>query len=252
MLGRERRRQITDEPHRVAPELLGQPLGGFRRRMLAYAVDLLLFAVIAGALVLAASLLSLQLEAPGVLPVALDGSAPDSVREAATAELLQVMARRAPEMAPPEITAGLEAGDVEVIRRILEQDLIVGLGSGASELRPTNDGWQLSIGNDLLLGRAAGMLSWGAIFLVWFTVWTRLGHGRPPGKRLLGLRVRRLDGQPLTWWDCFGRAGGYGASAATALLGFLEAAWHPNRQAIHDRIAATVVTRESRKTPPSP
>lgn len=60
---------------------------------------------------------------------------------------------------------------------------------------------------------------------------------------LFGLQIVKLDGKPLSWWDAFGRSGGYGASAATAFLGFLEAIWHPNRQAIHDRICGTVVIR---------
>jgi len=58
--------------------------------------------------------------------------------------------------------------------------------------------------------------------------------------------VARLDGRPLRWWDAFGRAGGYSASAATLLLGFLEMIWDPNRQTLHDRIAATVVLRGRR------
>ena len=77
----------------------------------------------------------------------------------------------------------------------------------------------------------------------WFTLWLRLTRGRSPGKYLFRMRVVRLDGKKLGWWDAFSRAGGYSASAATLLLGFLEAIWHPNRQAIHDRIAGTVVVR---------
>ena len=71
----------------------------------------------------------------------------------------------------------------------------------------------------------------------------RLTRGRSLGKALLGLRIVRLDGRPLTWWNAFCRAGGYSASAATALLGFLEMIWDLNRQTLHDRIAATVVLR---------
>jgi len=64
---------------------------------------------------------------------------------------------------------------------------------------------------------------------------------------LLRIRVLRLDNKRLTLWDAFGRAGGYSASVATLGLGFLEALWHPNRQAIHDRIARTVVVRVRKK-----
>jgi hypothetical protein len=43
--------------------------------------------------------------------------------------------------------------------------------------------------------------------------------------------------------DCFGRYGGYGAGFATGLLGFLQIYWDPNRQAIQDKISATVVIK---------
>ena len=39
-----------------------------------------------------------------------------------------------------------------------------------------------------------------------------------------------------------GRAGGYAAGLATGTLGFLQIYWDPNQQAIHDKIAGTVVT----------
>jgi uncharacterized RDD family membrane protein YckC len=56
--------------------------------------------------------------------------------------------------------------------------------------------------------------------------------------------VVRLDGKPIGLWVAFNRFGGYAASIFTGLLGFAEMFWDPNRQALHDRIAATVVTRE--------
>ena len=103
---------------------------------------------------------------------------------------------------------------------------------------------RLQIGTDLLFGPFANALSWGALFIGWSTLWLWLGKGRTPGKRLLRIRVVRLSGKPITLWDAFSRSGGYGASLATGMLGFLEAVWHPNRQAMHDRIAGTVVIRE--------
>jgi hypothetical protein len=74
------------------------------------------------------------------------------------------------------------------------------------------------------------------LFLAWWT-------GRTPGKYLLGLRVVRLSGEPLTLWFAFERFGGYAAGLATGLLGFVQLYWDPNRQAIHDRVARTVVIR---------
>ena len=69
-------------------------------------------------------------------------------------------------------------------------------------------------------------------------------HGQTPGKRLMGVRVVRLDGNPVTWWHAFERAGGYAAGVATGTLGFVQVYWDANRQAIHDKVAGTVVIRD--------
>ncbi|MDX1546331.1 MAG: RDD family protein [Rhodothermales bacterium] len=79
---------------------------------------------------------------------------------------------------------------------------------------------------------------------LYFTLFLVLWDGRTPAKRLLGLRVVRLDGQPLTLWVAFERFGGYAAGIATGLLGFFQVYWDDNRQAIQDRIAGTVVVRD--------
>ena len=79
---------------------------------------------------------------------------------------------------------------------------------------------------------------WAAFY---FTALTAVWGGQTPGKKLCGIRVIQLDGTPLSLWDSFGRYGGYGAGIATGLLGFLQIFWDANRQAIHDKISATVV-----------
>lgn len=78
---------------------------------------------------------------------------------------------------------------------------------------------------------------------VYFTIFLTWWSGQTPGKWLLGLRVVRLDGDPMTLWNSFNRFGGYAAGLATGLLGFAQVYWDPNRQGIHDRIAHTVVIR---------
>ncbi len=85
------------------------------------------------------------------------------------------------------------------------------------------------------------VMGWGTIYL---TLFLALWGGRTPGKKLLGLRVVRLNGQPLGLFMSLERAGGYAAGLATGLLGFAQVWWDPNRQAIHDKIAETVVVRE--------
>jgi uncharacterized RDD family membrane protein YckC len=78
---------------------------------------------------------------------------------------------------------------------------------------------------------------------VYFTIFLTWWSGQTPGKWLFGLRVVRLDGEPMTLWNSFNRFAGYAAGVATGLLGFAQVYWDPNRQGIHDRIAYTVVVR---------
>lgn len=79
---------------------------------------------------------------------------------------------------------------------------------------------------------------WASLYLTVVLSW---GKGQTVGKRLMRIRVLRLDGKPITWWTAFERAGGYAAGFATGLLGFAQVYWDANRQAIHDRIVGTVV-----------
>ena len=98
------------------------------------------------------------------------------------------------------------------------------------------------IADDLGVG-----FGWAALYFTVFTTWW---NGRTPGKRLARIRVVKLSGEPLTWWDSFERYGGYAAGFATGLLGFIQVYWDPNRQAIHDRIGRTVVVQDGK--PPVP
>jgi uncharacterized RDD family membrane protein YckC len=79
---------------------------------------------------------------------------------------------------------------------------------------------------------------WASLYLTVMLSWWK---GQTIGKRILKIRVLRLDGEPITWWTAFERAGGYAAGLATGLLGFAQVYWDSNRQAIHDRIVGTVV-----------
>ncbi len=85
---------------------------------------------------------------------------------------------------------------------------------------------------------------WMAIY---FTAFVALWRGHTPGKRALGIRIVRLSGKPISWWIAFERFGGYGASVFTGMLGFFEMLWDANRQALHDKVARTVVILERKK-----
>lgn len=79
---------------------------------------------------------------------------------------------------------------------------------------------------------------------LYFTSTLTLWQGRTAGKRLMGIRVIRLNGKPIGWWAAFERFGGYAAGVATGLLGFLQVLWDGNRQAVQDKISETAVIRD--------
>jgi hypothetical protein len=97
--------------------------------------------------------------------------------------------------------------------------------------------WGKGLLDDLGIG-----IGWAALYFTVFSAWW---NGQTPGKKLLGIRVVQLDGTPITLWEAFERYGGYAAGLATGLLGYAQVWWDPNRQAIQDKIAETVVIRAS-------
>jgi uncharacterized RDD family membrane protein YckC len=65
--------------------------------------------------------------------------------------------------------------------------------------------------------------------------------GQTPGKAVMGVRVVRLDGRPMTLWTGIVRLVGYAMSLMSIGLGFLLALTDNRRQALHDKIARTCV-----------
>lgn len=138
------------------------------------------------------------------------------------------------------------------IQDLVANDTIEGLQSRIAsvedDLRDTQSDLQEARENRGVMGWLVDKLDNIGFGLGWWTMYFAIlmpqMKGQTPGKRALGIRVLRLDGGPITWWHAFERAGGYAAGFATGLLGFAQICWDPNRQAIHDKIAGTVVVRD--------
>ena len=79
--------------------------------------------------------------------------------------------------------------------------------------------------------------------MAYFT-WFHGIAGRTPGKMLLGLRVIRASGEPMTPGIAFLRWVGYLISGLAFCLGFLWVAFDRRKQGWHDKIATTLVIRE--------
>jgi uncharacterized RDD family membrane protein YckC len=85
------------------------------------------------------------------------------------------------------------------------------------------------------------------IVLVYYTVSYYLFNGYTLGKRIMRLRVISVKSERMGLWQAIERSLGYGASALEAGFGFIQVLWYENRQAVHDRIAETVVIKLGKK-----
>jgi uncharacterized RDD family membrane protein YckC len=87
--------------------------------------------------------------------------------------------------------------------------------------------------------------------VIWFILYFGLiawkTNGLTPGKRLLRIRIVSLTHDRISLWQATERALGYGASALEGGFGFIQYFIHPNHCCVHDRIAETIVVRESKK-----
>ena len=85
----------------------------------------------------------------------------------------------------------------------------------------------------LAIGQSIPILVTGALWAVW---------GTSPGKRAMHLRIVDADtGEPMTVRQAGLRTLGYLLSFATFGAGFLWVLFNQRKQALHDRIANTVV-----------
>ena len=68
-------------------------------------------------------------------------------------------------------------------------------------------------------------------------------YSATPGKMALGLKLVRADGSPLSTGRIIGRYFAEWLSGLILLIGYIMAAWDPERRALHDRICDTRVIK---------
>jgi len=153
------------------------------------------------------------------------------------------------ELRPP-VAAEVAAPELEERDRRIrslrqeQEDLEQGLSEARANLEAEEEkGLRRSVTN--LLDEFGLGLGWSGLY---FTFLTGFFRGRTPGKRLLNIRIVRLDGKPLGYWVSFERFGGYAASLFTGFEGFLRILWDPNRQGLEDKLAETVVVIDTAET----
>lgn len=90
-------------------------------------------------------------------------------------------------------------------------------------------------------------LCMGFLPLVYFFISVFISNGRTIGKKIMGLKIVGIYHHKLNLWHSLERSLGYVASAAEMGLGFFQVLWNPNRMALHDKIAETIVIKCSKK-----
>jgi hypothetical protein len=143
----------------------------------------------------------------------------------------------------PRLATALSGGEVESLRRDNQRLRSANddLEDRVKELRGRADSPDVVTFAESFVKEEFGLgLGWVGLY---FVATVALFRGRTPGKRMMGIRIVRLNGRPIGWWAAFERFGGYAAGFATGLLGFAQIFWDRNRQGIHDKIAETAVIR---------
>lgn len=192
-----------------------------------------------------------------------DSAAADSSGTDSTALAETAAAASGPDSLAGMYVAAVHAGDTAraaelrpKLASVFARDSLDELQGKVGELRTANRELQREKEKAEKRGLLSLLLTWlddlglgfGWIGL-YFTAFTALWKGQTPGKKLLGIRVLRLDGLPMTLWASFERFGGYAAGLFTGLSGYAQVFWDRNRQAIQDKISETVVIRERRGIP---
>lgn len=95
----------------------------------------------------------------------------------------------------------------------------------------------------------AGVLASMAVGIAYFFVFWVHYDGATPGKKLLGIKIIRENGEKISYPVAFIRYIGFLLSSATIFffgLGFLWVIWDKKKQALHDKIAGTLVVRDGK------
>ena len=98
-----------------------------------------------------------------------------------------------------------------------------------------------SLEGSLCIGVKGALLLFGIGFAPLYTILFWVLIGQTPGKYLVGLRIYRLDGQPLTLARSTRRYVGYVLSFLLFGLGFFWMILDDRRQGFHDKFADTCV-----------
>jgi uncharacterized RDD family membrane protein YckC len=111
--------------------------------------------------------------------------------------------------------------------------LFVPLGPSAEDIPLSPDGLAATMLVWMMVAQCIPIVITGILWAVW---------GTSPGKRVVRLRIVDADsGEPMSVTQSVLRTIGYLLTFAICGAGFLWVFFNPRRQALHDRIANTIV-----------
>jgi len=100
-----------------------------------------------------------------------------------------------------------------------------------------------------ILGSIVGGTPWSFVVAVAYFAGMWCWRSTTIGGIVLGLKVVRQDGGPVSFSVALVRALAGGFSIIVLFLGFLNIAWDKEKQGWHDKIAGTLVLKQARGTP---
>lgn len=229
----------------VSPALRGVPLASPLRRALALGVDWTILVVPSVAVALAAALVSLRLADPAgfaALRALWSGSAESAEsRDRALGDLAPLLVRLEGPGLP--VAVAVEEDDRARAGRLLaDADIEFSLAIGPHAEKPLPPG-HVRFEFERLIPEPARALALFGVAAAYFTLLSGGRRGATVGKRLLGIRIVRLDGHPLSLAESFERFVGYLHIPASLGLSLLDLWRDPNRRMPHDRVVHTAVIR---------
>ena len=247
-------RLLTDAPFQVIPSLIGVPLASPARRGLALAIDFALCLVPSLVVALGVALLALRIQDPKAfraLPAVLshDPQAAKPASPEALAAFAPLLVRLEATGLPEEVGAALKRDDPAAAADLLrDRNFLFVLSLDERQDAAPKPGTIRVRIEDVIPKTVRAIGTWGVMGL-YFGLLTAGKRGQTLGKRLLGIRVARLDGHRLSLLESIDRFVGYLHVPGSGGLALLDLWRDPNRRMAYDRAAHTVVIRVAKAKP---
>jgi uncharacterized RDD family membrane protein YckC len=250
-------RLLSDAPFHVVPDLVGAPLASPRRRLAAFAADYVILIVPTVIVAVGAAWLALRIGDPPALRTLIGMVASDRAERAQQPDFMRrmtpLLVRYEADGVPCAVVTAVEEGDIERAAAALQgYDILVAYNLEETHKVVTKEKTiTLRLDHMIPKGlRAIVLYSVGALYFALLTT-----RGATLGKRMMGIRVVRLDGHRLTLMESLERFVGYLHIPGSLGLSLLDLWRDPNRRMPHDRVVHTAVIRvvKPRPTPrPAP